>query len=90
MRDIPSPVIVPCRICSKQEKNERDKAVIDYYINNRLIAYGEVFDSVPEDIPESVREEMIRQRVETFCLTLYKKDMERIRRKYDRGTDSSE
>lgn len=87
MKDIqtvrPSPVIVPCRICSKQEKNERDKAVIDYYIDNRVIAYGEVPDSVPENLPRDVREEIIRQRVEAFCLTLYEKDVERIRRKYD-------
>ena len=70
------------RLCCKAEKKERDKAVIDYYINNRLIAYGEVSDSVPEDIPEDVREEIIRQRIETYCLKLYEKDMERIRRKY--------
>lgn len=85
MRD---PQIV--RPCCKAEKEERDKAIVDYYIHNRLIAYGEVPDSVPEDIPEAIREEMIRQRIETYCLKLYEKDMERIRRKYDRGTDSSE
>ena len=83
MRDIPSPVIVPCRMCSKQEKNERDKALFDYYINNRLIAYGEIPDTVPEDLPKEVREEIIRQRVESFCLKLYEKDIERIRRKYE-------
>ena len=82
MRDIPSPVIVPCRICSKQEKNERDKAVFDYYIDNRLIAYGEIH----EDLPEAV----VQERVESFCLRLYKQDMERIRRKYDGKADSSE
>lgn len=70
------------RPCCKAEKEERDKAMVDYYLNNRLIAYGEVPDSVPEDIPEEIREEIIRQRVEVFCLNLYKKDMERIRRKY--------
>lgn len=85
MRDIPSPVIVPCRMCSKQEKNERDKAIFDYYINNRLIAYGEIPDTVPIDLPSEVREDVIRQRVENFCLKLYKEDMERIRRKYDRN-----
>ena len=47
MRNIPSPVIVPCRMCSKQEKDERDKAILDYYINNRLIAYG----NMPEGLP---------------------------------------
>ena len=83
MRDIPSPVIVPCRMCSKQEKNERDKAIFDYYIDNRLIAYGEISDTVPIDLPSEVREEIIRQRVEAFCLKLYKEDMERIRRKYE-------
>ena len=74
MRDISSPVIVPRRMCSKQEKDERDKAVADYYINNRLIAYGDL----PEDLPEAVAQE----RVESFCLKMYKQDMERIRRKY--------
>jgi hypothetical protein len=74
MRDIPSPIAVPCRICSKQEKAERDKAVVDYYINNRLIAYREIH----EDLPEVVAQE----RVESFCLKMYKQDMERIRRKY--------
>lgn len=87
MRDIPSPVIVPCRMCSKQEKNERDKAIFDYYINNRLIAYGEIPDTVPEDLPPEVREEIISQRVEAFCLNRYKKDIERIRSKYE-STDS--
>ena len=87
MRDIPSPVVVPCRMCSKQEKNERDKAICDYYIDNRLIAYGEIPDTVPEDFPPEVREEVIRQRVEEFCLNHYKKDMERIRRKYERDTN---
>lgn len=70
------------RLCSKQEKEERDKAIVDYYIDNRLIAYGEVPDSVPKNLPKEVREEMIRQRVEVFCLKHYKKDVERIRRKY--------
>ena len=76
MRDIPSPVIVPCRMCSKQEKDERDKALYDYYINNRLVAYGDM----PEGLPEAV----VQERVESFCLKHYKKDMERIRRKYER------
>lgn len=75
------------RQCSKEEKAERDNAVFDYYINNRLIAYGEIPDSVPEDLPKEVREDIIRQRVECFCLKLYKKDMERIRRKYE-STDN--
>lgn len=66
---------IPCCLCSKQEKEERDKAVLDYYINNRLIAYGDIH----EDLPETV----IQERVESFCLKLYKKDMERIRRKYE-------
>lgn len=79
MRDISSSVIVPCRMCSKQEKNERDKAVFDYYINNRLVAYG----NMPEDLPEAV----VQERVESFCLKLYKQDMERIRRKYE-STDN--
>ena len=70
------------RQCSKEEKAERDKAIVDYYINNRLIAYGEIPDTVPKDLPLEVREEIIRQRVEAFCLKHYKKDMERIRRKY--------
>ena len=87
MRDIPSPVIVPCRMCSKQEKDERDKAIFDYYIDNRLIAYGEIPDTVPKNLPPEVREEVIRQRVESFCLKLYKQDMERIRRKYE-STDN--
>lgn len=77
MRDIQT-----VRLCSKQEKEERDKAIVDYYINNRLIAYGEVPDSVPENIPKDVREEMIRAKVEEFCLKHYREDMERIRRKY--------
>ena len=71
------------RPCCKAEKEERDKAMVDYYLNNRLIAYGEVPGSVPEDIPKDVREEIIRQRVESFCLKHYEKDMERIRRKYE-------
>ena len=71
------------RHCSKEEKAERDKAVVDYYLTNRLIAYGEIPDSVPENLPKEVREEVIRQRVEVFCLKLYKKDIERIRRKYE-------
>ena len=75
------------RRCGKEEKAERDQAIVDYYINNRLIAYGEIPDSVPENLPKEVREEIIRQRVEVFCLKLYKKDMERIRRKYE-STDS--
>lgn len=75
------------RSCSKEEKAERDKAIVDYYINNRLIAYGEVPDTVPEDLPSEVREAIIRLRVEAFCLNRYKKDMERIRRKYE-STDS--
>lgn len=62
-------------LCSKQEKEERDKAIVDYYINNRLIAYGDIH----EDLPEPV----IQERVESFCLKLYKQDMERIRRKYE-------
>lgn len=70
------------RQCSKEEKAERDKAVVDYYLNNRLIAYGEIPDSVPEDLPPEVREQIISQRVEALCLNHYKKDMERIRRKY--------
>ena len=75
------------RQCSKEEKAERDKTIVDYYIHNRLIAYGEVPDTVPKDIPKEVREDIIRQRVEVFCLKLYKEDMERIRRKYE-GTDN--
>ena len=75
------------RSCSKEEKAERDQAIVDYYLTNRLIAYGEVIDSVPEDLPPEVREEVIRQRVECFCLKHYKKDMERIRRKYE-STDN--
>lgn len=71
------------RQCSKEEKAERDKALVDYYLDNRLIAYGEIPDTVPEDLPPEVREEIIRQRVEVFCLNHYKKDMERIRRKYE-------
>ena len=64
-----------CRSCSKQEKEERDKAIVDYYIDNRLIAYGEIH----EDLPEAV----VQERVESFCLRMYKQDMERIRRKYE-------
>ena len=75
------------RQCSKEEKAERDQAVADYYLNNRLIAYGEIPDSVPEDLPPEVREEIISQRVEVFCLNHYKKDMERIRRKYECTND---
>ena len=77
------------RQCSKEEKAERDNAIVDYYINNRLIAYGEIPDSVPEDLPPEVREQIISQRVEAFCLKLYKKDMERIRRKYE-STDRAQ
>ena len=79
MRDISSSVIVPCRLCSKQEKDERDKAIVDYYITNRLIAYGDIH----EDLPEAV----VQEKVESFCLKMYKQDMERIRRKYE-STDS--
>lgn len=75
------------RRCCKAEKEERDIAVYDYYITNRLIAYGKVPDTVTKDLPPEVREEVIRQRIEDFCLKLYKKDMERIRRKYE-STDS--
>ena len=78
MRDIQT-----VRLCSKQEKEERDKAIVDYYIDNRLIAYGEVPDSVPKNIPKDIREEMIRAKVEEFCLKRYREDMERIRRKYE-------
>lgn len=78
MRDIQT-----VRQCSKEEKAERDNAIVDYYIHNRLIAYGEIPDSVPEDLPPEVREQIISQRVEAFCLNRYKKDMERIRRKYE-------
>ena len=74
--------MITARVCSKEEKAERDTAIVDYYLNNRLIAYGEIPDSVPEDLPREVREEIIRQRVECFCLRMYKQDMERIRRKY--------
>lgn len=66
---------ISCRLCSKQEKEERDKAIVDYYINNRLIAYGDIHEDLPEDI--------IQERVESFCLKLYKQDIERIRRKYE-------
>ena len=82
MRDIQA-----VRHCSKEEKAERDKAIVDYYIHNRLIAYGEIPDTVPKDLPPEVREEIISQRVEVFCLNHYKKDMERIRRKYE-GTNN--
>lgn len=82
MRDIQA-----VRHCSKEEKAERDKAVVDYYIDNRLIAYGEVPDSVPKNIPKEVREDIIRQKVEAFCLKRYKEDMERIRRKYECTND---
>lgn len=75
------------RQCSKKEKAERDRAIVDYYLTNRLIAYGEIPDTVPEDLPPEVREEIINQRVEVFCLKLYKKDIERIRRKYE-STDN--
>ena len=75
------------RRCSKEEKAERDKTIVDYYIHNRLIAYGEIPDYVPENLPREVREEIISQRVESFCLKLYKKDMERIRRKYECAND---
>jgi len=81
MRDISSPVIVPCRICSEQEKEERDKAIVDYYLTNRLIAYGDIH----EDLPEVV----VMERVESFCLKMYKQDMERIRRKYE-STDRTQ
>ena len=81
MRDIPSPVIVPCRICSKQEKDERDRAIVDYYLTNRLIAYGDIH----EDLPEAV----VQERVESFCLKMYKQDMERIRRKYESADNKS-
>lgn len=72
------------RSCSKEEKAERDKAIYDYYIDNRLIAYGEIPDTVPKNFPPEVREEIIRQRVEEFCLKRYREDMERIRSKYER------
>lgn len=75
------------RQCSKEEKAERDNAVYDYYVTNRLIACGEVPDSVPENLPKEVREEMIRLKIEEFCLKLYREDMERIRRKYE-STDN--
>ena len=77
MRDIQT-----IRPCCKAEKEERDIAICDYYITNRLIAYGEVPDSVPDNLPKDVREEMIRIKIEEFCLKLYREDIERIRRKY--------
>ncbi len=81
--------MITVRVCSKEEKAERDKAIVDYYLDNRLIAYGEIPDSVPKDLPPEVREEVIRQRIEVFCLKLYKKDMERIRRKYESTNNKS-
>lgn len=82
MRDVQT-----VRPCCKAEKEERDIAVCDYYITNRLIAYGEVPDSVPKNLPRGVREEMIRTKIEEFCLKRYREDIERIRRKYE-GTDN--
>ena len=79
--------MIAVRVCSKEEKAERDNAIIDYYLNNRLIAYGEIPDTVPKDLPLEVREEIISQRIEAFCLNRYKKDVERIRRKYE-STDN--
>ena len=75
------------RKCSKEEKAERENAIVDYYIHNRLIAYGEIPDYIPKNLPKEVREEIIRQRVESFCLRHYKEDIERIRRKYE-STDN--
>ena len=63
------------RSCCKQEKEERDKAIFDYCYTNRLIAYGDIH----EDLPEVV----IQEKVESFCLKMYRQDMERIRRKYE-------
>lgn len=71
------------RPCCKAESEERIAAICDYYVTNRRIAYGQVPDSVPENIPKDVREEMIRVKVEEFCLKRYREDMERIRRKYE-------
>jgi len=64
------------------KKEELDKAIYDYYITNRLIAYGEPYDDIPSNIPTELREQIIRARVESFCLERYTEDIDRIRRKY--------
>ena len=48
-------------------KEELDKALYDYYITNRLIAYGEV-------------PELTEEQIEAYCREQYKKDCEKIRR----------
>ena len=69
------------------KKEELDKAICDYYIDNRLIAYREPHDDIPSNIPKELREQIIEARVESFCLEHYAKDIDRIRRKYE-STDS--
>lgn len=70
------------------KKEELDKAILDYYINNRLIAYGEPYEDIPSNIPKEVKEQIIEARVESFCLERYAEDIDRIRRKYE-STDNT-
>lgn len=63
------------------KKEELDKAVCNYYLDNRLIAYGEPYDDIPSNIPKELREQIIEARIELFCLERYAEDIDRIRRK---------
>ena len=52
------------------KEKELQVAWYDYYITNRLIAYGEV-------------PELTEEQIEARCKEQLEKDVERIRRKYD-------
>ena len=52
------------------KEREFRAAWYDYYITNRLIAYGEV-------------PELTKEQIEARCMEQLKKDCEELRRKYD-------
>ena len=58
------------------KKREFQVALYDYYITNRLIAYGEV-------------PELTEEQIEARCMEQLKKDWEELRRKYDNESSYS-
>lgn len=54
------------------KEKEFQVAWYDYCITNRLIAYGEV-------------PELTKEQIEARCMEQFKKDVERIRSKYERS-----
>lgn len=58
------------------KEREFQAAWYDYYITNRLIAYGEV-------------PELTKEQIEARCMEQLKKDCEEIRRKYDNESSYS-